>query len=67
MVEQQGKVNPEVDGIVVLTTGGTIDKVYFDAKSQFEVGDSVLKNCCVKLMWTAAINSPRSCVKTAWI
>ena len=43
MVEQQGKVNPEVDGIVVLTTGGTIDKVYFDAKSQFEVGDSVLE------------------------
>src|SRR5262252_4813633 len=24
--------------IVFLTTGGTIDKVYFDAKSEFEVG-----------------------------
>jgi L-asparaginase len=27
-----------------LTTGGTIDKVYFDAISQFEVGDSQLKH-----------------------
>jgi L-asparaginase len=26
-----------------ITTGGTIDKVYFDALSQFEVGDSPLK------------------------
>ena len=28
--------------IVIFTTGGTIDKVYFDAKSEFEVGDSVV-------------------------
>lgn len=28
--------------IAVLTTGGTIDKVYFDANSEFEVGDSVM-------------------------
>jgi len=27
-----------------ITTGGTIDKVYFDAVSQFEVGDSQLKH-----------------------
>jgi len=27
-----------------LTTGGTIDKVYFDDLSQFEVGDSVLRH-----------------------
>lgn len=26
--------------IAVLTTGGTIDKVYFDAKSSYEIGDS---------------------------
>lgn len=25
--------------LLILTTGGTIDKVYFDAKSDFEVGD----------------------------
>ena len=29
--------------IAVLTTGGTIDKVYFDAKSTFEIGDSVMQ------------------------
>ena len=28
--------------ISILTTGGTIDKVYFDAKSEFEIGDSML-------------------------
>ncbi len=27
-----------------LTTGGTIDKIYFDAKSRFEVGDSQLRH-----------------------
>lgn len=26
-----------------LTTGGTIDKIYFDAKSRFEVGDSQVR------------------------
>jgi len=27
-----------------VTTGGTIDKIYFDANSQFEVGESPVKN-----------------------
>ena len=27
-----------------ITTGGTIDKIYFDSLSQFEVGDSVLQH-----------------------
>ena len=31
-----------LEPILVMTTGGTIDKVYFDAKSDFEVGDSVV-------------------------
>jgi L-asparaginase len=31
-----------VTAILIITTGGTIDKVYFDAKSEFEVGDSVV-------------------------
>ena len=30
--------------IVFITTGGTIDKVYFDAKSSFEVGESVIEH-----------------------
>ena len=29
--------------IQFITTGGTIDKIYFDALSQFEVGDSQVK------------------------
>lgn len=28
--------------ILVLTTGGTFDKIYFDAKSSFEVGSSIV-------------------------
>ncbi len=28
--------------LLIVTTGGTIDKVYFDAKSDFEVGHSVV-------------------------
>ena len=28
--------------ISILTTGGTIDKVYFDAKSDYEIGDTLL-------------------------
>ena len=27
--------------ILVLTTGGTIDKLYFDALSQYQIGESV--------------------------
>lgn len=30
--------------ILLLTTGGTIDKVYFDAKSSYEVGTSIMGN-----------------------
>jgi len=37
--------------IRILTTGGTIDKVYFDATSEFEVGEPliglILKDCLV--------------------
>lgn len=29
----------QVPGMLILTTGGTIDKVYFDAASEFEVGE----------------------------
>lgn len=30
--------------ITFITTGGTIDKVYFDAKSRFEVGETVMSH-----------------------
>ena len=42
--------------IYILTTGGTIDKVYFDKKSDYEVGDpqadSVLKRANVTVSYT---------------
>jgi len=31
-----------VEPILIVTTGGTIDKVYFDAQSDYEVGESVV-------------------------
>ncbi|MGD8965793.1 MAG: asparaginase, partial [Gammaproteobacteria bacterium] len=30
--------------ITFITTGGTIDKVYFDAKSAYEVGETVIEH-----------------------
>ena len=42
------------DSIVIVTTGGTIDKVYFDAKSEFEVGDSVVE----RLLTEAHVRQP---------
>lgn len=32
----------EPEPVLVVTTGGTIDKVYFDARSNYEVGESVV-------------------------
>ncbi|TQV70225.1 asparaginase [Exilibacterium tricleocarpae] len=32
----------------ILTTGGTIDKIYFDANSEFQVGDSPLHECLLE-------------------
>ena len=33
----------------ILTTGGTLDKIYFDAKSEFEVGDPVVGSLLEKM------------------
>jgi len=42
------------ESILIVTTGGTIDKVYFDAKSEFEVGDSVV----ARLLAQAHVRQP---------
>ena len=48
-------VSPETTPpIVVLTTGGTIDKTYFDALSQYQIGESVVQ----KLLETARVSYP---------
>jgi L-asparaginase len=46
------------DSILIVTTGGTIDKVYFDAKSEFEVGDSVVE----RLLAQAHVRQPHEIV-----
>jgi L-asparaginase len=45
-------VNSEV--IAIVTTGGTIDKVYFDALSQFQIGESVIH----RLLTIAHVTQP---------
>lgn len=40
--------------VLVLTTGGTIDKLYFDALSAFQVGDSVV----ARIFATARVSLP---------
>jgi L-asparaginase len=35
-------VEGDLQPVLVVTTGGTIDKVYFDASSHYEVGESVV-------------------------
>jgi L-asparaginase len=42
------------DPIVVVTTGGTIDKLYFDSLSSYQVGESVVR----KLLTTANVKYP---------
>ncbi len=43
----------------ILTTGGTIDKVYFDARSSFEVGepivDTILREALVEVPWQVQV------------
>ena len=43
-----------VDSILILTTGGTIDKQYFDALSQYQITDTVV----TKLLSVARVTHP---------
>lgn len=44
----------DAEPILVLTTGGTIDKQYFDALSQYQITDSIVS----KLLETARVTLP---------
>jgi L-asparaginase len=44
----------EPEPIVILTTGGTIDKAYFDDLSRYQIGDTVI----VKLLHLANVHHP---------
>jgi L-asparaginase len=47
-----------MDPILIVTTGGTIDKVYFDASSEFEVGESVIQT----LLAQAQVRGPHEVI-----
>ncbi len=47
-------VTPQPEPIAVVTTGGTIDKLYFDSLSEYQVGESVVR----KLLSTANVKYP---------
>ncbi|OWK33383.1 asparaginase domain-containing protein [Sphingomonas dokdonensis] len=52
------KENAAVSDVLILTTGGTIDKLYFDALSTYQIGESVvdrvLRTAQVKLPYRVA-------------
>jgi len=48
---------PERDVILVLTTGGTIDKQYFDAASEYQISDSFVP----RLLTLARVTQPFVC------
>jgi L-asparaginase len=52
---------PDMRPILVLTTGGTIDKAYFDPLSQYQIGDSVI----TRLLETARVTWPFEIVEIA--
>lgn len=52
---------PADRSILVLTTGGTIDKAYFDALSQYQITDSVI----AQLLETARVTLPFEIVEVA--
>jgi L-asparaginase len=45
---------PPADSILILTTGGTIDKQYFDALSQYQITDTIVS----KLLSVARVTHP---------
>lgn len=49
----------QTEAVAVLTTGGTIDKVYFDARSEFAIGDSVV----LELLKEAHVDAPHRLVE----
>jgi L-asparaginase len=48
-----------MDDVLILTTGGTIDKLYFDALSAYQIGDSVVD----RLLRTARVTLPHRIVE----
>ena len=49
----------DLEPIVLITTGGTIDKAYFDALSAYQVGDTVI----AKLLGIAQVTQPHRVIQ----
>ncbi|HIG39087.1 MAG: asparaginase domain-containing protein [bacterium] len=45
---KSSQADSDADSVLVITTGGTIDKVYFDSQSDYEVGESVVGELLVQ-------------------
>ncbi len=52
-----------MDTLLVLTTGGTLDKVYFDALSDFQVGDPVVADILTSMNVAFEFNVQEICRK----
>jgi len=55
--------------LLIITTGGTIDKIYFDDKSDFQVGEPQIGRMLdwTGSAWPSASRSSRSCARTRCI
>jgi len=49
--------------LLVITTGGTIDKVYFDAKSEYEVGEPVVATVLAAMNVSYSVEVKTVCQK----
>ena len=54
MTKRDPDVVTNVADVLILTTGGTIDKLYFDALSTYQIGESVV----APLLHTARVTMP---------
>ena len=52
--------------IKIITTGGTIDKIYFDAKSEFQVGAPQIGEVLKEANVTPGFEITSLCARTVW-
>jgi L-asparaginase len=52
-----------IENLLVLTTGGTLDKVYFDAKSHYQVGEAVIISVLKSMNLSMSITFQEICKK----
>ena len=61
-------MSPKVlEEILIVTTGGTIDKVYFDQKSDYQVGQTIIGSLLNEAQVTHPYRIMKVFRKIAWI